>query len=103
MGKEAKVIYAFLIVSLALTTLVYLHWNGFFNFNRPPIKVGVCAVLDEEFPDMTAIVKIERVGKTQLQISYFCSYARTKTLFNKDISMLRRYYIETPCECKEAL
>jgi len=101
MSKEAKVIYAFLIVSLALTTLIYLHWNGFFNFSRPPIKVGTCIAYDEEFPDMAAVQRIERVGKTQVQVSFVCSYKITKAVYAKDINMVRRSYIEVPCECKE--
>jgi hypothetical protein len=101
MTKEAKVLTAFLIASLALIILTYLHWNGFFNFARPTIKVGTCIIQDEEFPDMSAVFRIERVGKTQVQVAFVCSYERTKLLFTRDISTVRRFYIETPCECKE--
>jgi len=101
MDREAKAIIAFLVVSLVVTTFVYLHWNGYFNFARPPIKVGTCMTYDEEFPDMSAVQRIERVGKTQIQVSFVCSYKITKAVYAKDISMVRRSYIEVPCECKE--
>jgi len=101
MRNETKVANAFLISLLICASFIYLHWFGFLNFNRPPIKVGTCAVFDEEFPDMSAVIKIENIGKTRVQVSYLCSYTKTKSLYAKDMSMIRKYYVEVPCECKE--
>jgi hypothetical protein len=101
MLRETKVATAFLISLLILAFFIYLHWNGFLNSTRPPLKVGTCAVFDEEFPDMTSVIRIETIGKTRVLVSYVCTYARTKGLYAKDMSMIRRYYVEVPCECKE--
>ena len=101
MRNETKVATAFLISLLICASIVYLHWNGFLNYNRPPIKVGTCIAYDEEFTDMSAVQRIERVGKTQVQVSFVCSYQITKLLHAKDISTVRKNFIEVPCECKE--
>jgi hypothetical protein len=102
MTKESKgIIIALLVVVLPIFTFFYLHWNGFLNPNPPPMKVGTCMTYEEEFLDMSAVQRIERVGKTQVQVSYICSYAITKALYTKDKSLIRRYYVEVPCECKE--
>jgi hypothetical protein len=101
MSIESKVLTGTAIVLFLVAAIGYLHWHGFLNPNRPPIKVGTCAVFDEEFPDMKSVIKIENIGKTRVQVSSACTSAGTKVLFAKDMSMIRKYYIEVPCECKE--
>jgi len=101
MTKESKAAIVLLSILSAIAIFIYLHWNGLLNPNAPPMKVGTCMTYDEEFLDMSSVQRIERVGKTQIQVSYVCSYAITKALYTKNKSLIRRYYVEVPCECKE--